>query len=412
LLPKSSRKDQESIVFLFVESHNKHRVGEAELAEIMTRKVLHFIDSGGLYGAESVILNLSREMQTGGEYEPVVGCIVSQSDEQNALYDKALELGIRAEKLVIRNSCFIIDIPRIARQLKRLDIKIIHSHGYKASVFGYILSLLMSIPIMATCHLWYLKGLVPLKMRVMITIELFFYKFFPVIVAVSEPIKKILLSHGIYEHKTKVINNGIFLDDYLPVERDILEQERAALQIKPGELCLINVARLTQQKAQWHIIDAAAQLKSKGEKLRFFIVGEGELMDDLKQQVRDNDLQQTVHLLGFRSDVKTLLQVADIFILPSLDEGMPIALLEAVASRTPVLATPVGDIPKLIQNDQSGVLVKRDDVTDLVHGIRRMAASAELRKKCADHAWEAIRYVYSSKVMYQSYHAIYNDLLF
>ncbi|NVN91798.1 MAG: glycosyltransferase family 4 protein [Desulfuromonadales bacterium] len=377
----------------------------------MTKRVLHFIDSGGLYGAESVILNLSREMQSKGEFEPVVGCIVSQSDARSDLYDKCLELGIRAEKLVIRNACFFLDIPQVARKLKSLNISIIHSHGYKPSVYGFIVSVLISIPITATCHLWFLHGNVPLKMRVMITLELLFYKIFPVIVAVSEPIKMTLLSHGICSSKVKVINNGIVLDDYLPVEQGILERIRAELHIDDGELCLLNVARLNSQKAQCHIIDAAAQLKLKGEKLKFFIVGEGELMDKLKQQVCNNDLQQTVYLLGFRSDVKTLLQVADIFILPSLDEGMPIALLEAVASRTPVLATPVGNIPKLIQNNHSGVLVKRDDVMELVCGIQHMAASSELREKCAEQAWEAIRDVYSSKAMYKSYHAIYNDLL-
>lgn len=373
----------------------------------MKKRILHFIDSGGLYGAESVILNLSCEMKAAGEYEPVVGCIVAKSTAQNDLYDKAQALGIIAAKLVIRNSLLFLDIPMMARQLKCLNIGLIHSHGYKPSVFGYILSLLTSIPIIATCHLWFLHGSVPLKMRMMVILELFFYRFFPVIVAVSEPIRDILLTHGIDAKKVKVINNGIMLDDYMPIEGFIRERERQSLRIEPEELCLLNVGRLTPQKAQWHIIAAAAQLRAAGEKLKFIIVGEGELMEKLEQQVRDNDLQGMVHLLGFRSDVRLLLQVADIFLLPSLDEGMPMALLEAAASKTPVLATPVGDIPKLIQNDHSGVLVNKDDVAALVSGILRMAASSEFRERCAAYAYEAVWEVYSSRAMLHAYQEIY-----
>ena len=375
------------------------------------KKILHFIDSGGLYGAESVVLNLSRELQAGLEYEPVIGCIVSRSNAHNDLFEKALELGISAERLVIRNAWFFVDIFRVARRLKQLDIKLIHSHGYKPSVFGSVLSLLTSIPITATCHLWFLQGEVPLKMRFMIRLELLFYRFFPAIIAVSEPIKETLMSHRICALKIKVINNGIVLDDYLPVGQETLQQARDALQIKPGELCLLNVARLSPQKAQWHIIDAAAQLKADGAKMKFIIVGEGALMGVLQQQVLDNGLQHSVHLLGFRSDVKILLQVADVFLLPSLDEGMPMALLEAVASRTPVLATPVGDIPKLIRDDHSGVLVKSDDVMALVAGIQRMVASDEYRNTCADHAWEALCTHYSSRAMHQSYYELYNELV-
>lgn len=139
--------------------------------------ILHFIESGGLYGAESVILNLSREMQSEGGYVPVVGCIVSSLEEQSDLYDKAIEYGLAAEKVVIRNSYLPVDIPRAAKQFKRNGFALIHSHGYKPSVFGFLIRLLTGIPVMATCHLWFLHGNAPLKMRVMVKAELFFLQF-------------------------------------------------------------------------------------------------------------------------------------------------------------------------------------------------------------------------------------------
>ena len=353
----------------------------------ISTKILHFIDSGGLYGAENVILNLSREMQASDTYTPVVGCIVSQPDERSDLYDKAIELGVDVLKLVIRNSFLFVDIPRAARQLKKNGISLIHSHGYKPSVFGFLIRLATGIPIIATCHLWFLQGKIPLKMRAMIMLELISYRFFPAIVAVSGKIKEILINHGVAENKIEIIKNGIVLSDYTSLPDKTIDQLREKLQLRQGDFCFLNVARLTRQKAQWSIVKVARMLKNAGEKVKFFIVGEGPLRDDLQQLIIDNGVQDYVFLLGFRQDVNKLLQVAEVFILPSLDEGMPMALLEAVASKTPVLATPVGDIPKLIQDGRSGVIVKKDDVDDLFDGIVRLLSSAGLRQSCSDAAW-------------------------
>jgi glycosyltransferase involved in cell wall biosynthesis len=377
----------------------------------MAIKVLHFVDSGGLYGAESVILNLSREMRAGEKYEPIIGCIVSQSSEQCDLHDKALEIGIQSKKLVIRNALVFFDLLLVALKLTRLGIQIIHSHGYKPSVYGYIITMITPTKITATCHLWFLQGEIPIKMRMMIRLELQLYKFFPVIVAVSEPIKETLVLQGVNSNKIKVVNNGIVLDDYMQVNEDIRELLKASMQIEKGQLCIINVGRLNPQKNQSAIIDAAAILSINDNKLKFLIVGDGELYNDLQQQVKDNNLQQIVHLLGFRTDVKQLLQLADIFILPSLDEGMPMALLEAVACRIPVIATPVGDIQNLIRNDYSGVLIKNSDATEIVNGINQILESEDSGRKFADNAIESLHKMYSSKVMYKSYTEIYNKYL-
>jgi len=377
----------------------------------VSTKILHFIDSGGLYGAESVILNLSREMQTDDTYTPVVGCIVSHPDEISDLYDKTIEFGVDALKLVIRNSFLFVDIPRAARRLKKNGISLIHSHGYKPSVFGFLIRLATGIPIIATCHLWFLQEKIPVKMRVMIMLELLSYRLFSTIVAVSRAIKVILVEHGVAENKIEMIKNGIVLSDYSSLSDKIVDQLRKDLQLKHGEFCFLNVARLTHQKAQCHIVSVARMLKEAGEKVKFFIVGEGPLRDDLQQQIIDNGVQDCVRLLGFRQDVNDLLQVADVFILPSIDEGMPMALLEAVASKTPILATPVGDITKLIQDGRSGVIVKVDDIDDLFDGALRLISSAELRQSCAEFAWEKMHKEYSSLAMYRSYIEIYDGIL-
>ena len=142
------------------------------------KKILHFIDSGGLYGAESVILNLSMEMLVSKDYTPVIGCIVQHQNEKDDLFDKAITLGIAAVKIVINSKRFFIDIPRSAFLIQAIGIDCIHSHGYKASVVGFVIRLFTGIPITATCHLWYMGGKRPLKQRIMTRLELFFYRYY------------------------------------------------------------------------------------------------------------------------------------------------------------------------------------------------------------------------------------------
>lgn len=379
---------------------------------VASKKVLHFIESEGVYGAESVLLNLSREMEKTPEYDPIVGCIVSRVSQKSCLFDKALEIGIPAQKFVLRNHWVLPDLPRVAKQVERLGIDLIHSHGYKPSVFGFLISLLTGIPIMATCHLWFMNARLPIKMRIMIRLELFLYRFFPIIVAVSEPIKKILRAKGIPDHKVRIINNGIVLSDYGKNNADRADRLKHTLDLGKGDVCVLNVGRLSRQKAQWQIISAADRLrKCCNGRLRFFIVGEGPLRAEFQNQIESHDLQSFVHLLGFRDDVGDLLQVADIFLLPSLDEGMPMALLEAMASLTPVITTPVGDIPKLIEHNHNGLIIGVNNFDDLLERIREIAESDGLRQRLAQRALETIKQSYSSEKMYCEYKRLYENIL-
>ncbi len=378
---------------------------------VLTRKVLHFIDSGGLYGAESVLLNLSREMCLAGKYTPVIGCIVGSPDEQNDLFDKAGELGLAAEKLVVRNGMFLWDVLRLSRRLKNLGIDLIHSHGYKPSVFGFFVRLLSGIPVTATCHLWFMQGKIPLKMRLMVKLELFLYRYFPVVVAVSQPIKEVLQENGVSKEKLKVIKNGIFFDDYGQLDAGAMHEIRAALGLENGEICLLNIGRLSHQKAQANIVLAAKKMREKYSLLKFFIVGEGPLREVLEKQIADEGLQHCVKLLGFRSDTANLLRIADVFLLPSRDEGMPMALLEAVASKVPVIVTPVGDIPNVIVNKESGVLVPVDDIDALCAGIMQLVNSKVDCDKYCDNAWNAMKREYSSMSMYHAYRNVYDCIL-
>ena len=370
------------------------------------RRILHFIDSSGLYGAEKVVLALSQEMKKSPVYEPVVGCIVHGTKENVALYHAAREEGIEARKILIRSRLFPWDLARLPGMLKRERISVIHSHGYKPSVFGFVLSHLTGIPVMATCHLWYKNQRRPLKYRVMTGLEMFFYRFFKQMVAVSEPIREQLVAGGVAGGKIAVIPNGICREWLSGGERP----ERVRLR-GDRRFVILNVARLTAQKAQHRIVEAAEILKGWGRRIRFLLVGEGEARSGLETAIREKQLQEEVKLIGFHPEAAAMMASAHLFVLPSMDEGLPISMLEAMGSRLPVVATPVGEIPKLVKHGRTGLLVARDDAADLAGKIGWAMDHPAAMEKIADEAFALVSRQYTSEAMFRAYAAIYANFM-
>jgi glycosyltransferase involved in cell wall biosynthesis len=371
---------------------------------------LHFLDSGGVYGAERVILNLSREMLRSDRFEPVVGCIVRHSEDRSDLYDAAEALGVEAVKVPIANGLLFRDLPRTVRLLRSLRIGLIHSHGYKPSVYGFVVRILGGIPILATCHLWFEPSKGPLKMRVMVWIEKRIYRWFPVVVAVSEPIREVLIRHGILRERTVVICNGVEPQKPVPSSLQVVDLRRE-LGLTDGDFCVLTAGRLTRQKAQWLLVEAAAILKSAGGGVHFLIVGEGELVDELRAAIQKHDVADCVSLLGFRRDMPRLLAAADAFALPSLDEGMPMSLLEAAAARVPAIATPVGDVPKLIEHERTGLLVPLENALALAKSVARLRDDRAFAHDLANAAYAKMVGKYSSDAMCARYMDVYAGIL-
>lgn len=373
------------------------------------QRILHFIESEGVYGAERVILNLSQQLSLDTQYIPVVGCIVNSPQSQSDLYDAALAAGIEAVKIPIANKYVLLHLPRAARQLQQLKIDLIHSHGYKPSVYGFIIRLLTGMRVLSTCHLWFEPSKAPLKARVMIRLEKFFYRWYPKIVGVSEPILAVLRNSGLDNRRLALIRNGVDIPSTPDTEE--LQQLRTSLEISPTDYCIINSARLTRQKDQACLISAARLLREKNIPVKVLIVGQGPLEAELKQQIQDLGLDNQVRLLGFRQDIPSLLAMADVFALPSIDEGMPMSLLEAAAAAKPIISTLVGDIGKLIRNEDTGLTIPVGSPEALAEALLELHSNPALANRLAMNAHKAMMENYSSYAMCQQYILIYRELL-
>ena len=371
-------------------------------------RVLHLLESGGLYGAERVVLNLSLAMRAAGRHEPVVGCIVQRPDEPSALHDEAARLGLRAERVLLRNLRLPLDAPVAARRLRGLGIGLVHSHGYKATVYGSFLRAWWPVAMTATCHLWFMDRTAPLKMRAMVALEQRLYRSFPAVVAVSAEIRDVLVRAGVRPGRVRVIANGIPLDAPAPAPaaRAAL---RASLGVPEGAFLVLTAGRLTAQKDQATLLRAVATLAGGPRATHCVVAGDGELRGELEALAARPELRERVRLTGFRDDMAALLRAADAFALPSLDEGMPMILLEAAAAGAPLVATPVGDVPTLVHDGATGLLVPRGDPGALAAALARLRDEPGLAARLGEAARAEVRREHSHEAMAARYCEVYDE---
>jgi len=201
------------------------------------------------------------------------------------------------------------------------------------------------------------------------------------IVAVSEDVKTAILStmHGIPAKKITVICNCVDVHRYK--EGFDREEIRQQMDFNPQDQIGIVVATFKRQKGHQYLIEAAAQLKADYPNFRILFVGDGELREPLMTLTGENDLEDKVLYLGTRSDVPSLLAASDLFILPSLWEGLPMALIEAMASELPVVATDVSGTKQVMVEGKTGLLVEPGVSSQLVDAIRQILDDPERAKE-------------------------------
>jgi glycosyltransferase involved in cell wall biosynthesis len=206
-----------------------------------------------------------------------------------------------------------------------------------------------------------------------------------------------------------VIYNGI--EPFEQIEAGEKVRIREELGICNSYRVVLNVGRLATQKAQCDIIYAASILKEKGTPVNVIIAGEGTLRESLCKQIEDLKLADSVKLVGFRGDIRRLLAIADIFLMPSLEEGLPIAMLEAMSARVPVIATPVGEIPRIIEHGVNGLLVPVNDPQAIAVAVDRYLMDLAEAGRMSENAFKQFERVFSSSIMYEEYSKVYQEVV-
>lgn len=228
---------------------------------------------------------------------------------------------------------------------------------------------------------------------------------------VSQGVHDQYLSSGLVNpNKTQTIINSVDVERFrnTPERR---QHARRTLGLADDELVIGNVARLVDFKNHRMLIDVVPELVKTFPKLKVVIIGYGELEGTLREQVRQMGLEQHVLLTGKRSDVADMLPGFDVYCVPSLTEGLPIALLEACASALPVVATNVGGNAEVIHDQENGLVIPAGNADALRSALATLLASASLRDSYAKAADQWVRTHASIDVLYRAYDRFYRQAM-
>jgi glycosyltransferase involved in cell wall biosynthesis len=214
---------------------------------------------------------------------------------------------------------------------------------------------------------------------------------------------------GISEHKTLLIYNGVSPIENFSSTRNI---KRASYNLSNDDIVAITVASLVHHKGHRILIDAISLLSKKYANLKLLIIGDGLLRRSLESYVRDKDLSSTIIFIGKKIDVSPFLNIADLFILSSIErEGLGLALIEAMAFGLPLIGTNLGGIPEVIKNNVNGLLIPPGNSESLAKAIEKLITNQKLRDEMGKKGKNIYKEKFSAKKMLDKIESLYDELL-
>ena len=365
-------------------------------------KILHIISSGGMYGAEAVILNLSRTLNE-GSHSSAVGVFANSSNLNLEFYDRAVSEGLDTHLIPCSGQMDRAAVVAIRDLAIRTKADIVHAHGFKADIYAYFALWGTGIPLVSTCHTWYDHD--P-TVSFYGKLDRFILRRYSAVVAVSDDVKDRLLGAGVREEKIRIVRNGIDLRPFSGATASL----RGLIAV--GESPTVGlVARLSPEKGVDIFLRAASLVLREIPAARFIVVGEGPEHAKLDALIEELGIRESVSLLGRRDDMPSVYVSFDLMVSSSRHEGLPMAILEGMASGLPYIATAVGDVPKIIQNGISGVLVRAEEVDVLASQMIALLQDPEARRRLGNAARRRVMDEFSAERMTSDYLNLYEQVI-
>lgn len=295
---------------------------------------------------------------------------------------------------------------KIIRQYK---VSLLCTHGYKACVMGWLAARRNRIPALAFSRGYTSENI---KVAFYEWLEQQVLKNVDGIVAVSEGQMKKLQSLGIFGRKSWVIHNAVNVAESLTA---VTKKEKAEvferLGVPQQALLVVAAGRLSPEKGHRYLVEAVAKTQPLERDVCYLFCGEGQCMAELQAQSRDLGIMDRCIFPGFRRDLQDIFKVMDLLVLPSLTEGLPNVVLEAFALAKPVIATKVGGVPEVIDNDKNGILVppKRPDL--LAEAINKCLFAPEISRQMGEAGYCKVKSEFTFETQTKKLESIYHELL-
>jgi glycosyltransferase involved in cell wall biosynthesis len=291
---------------------------------------------------------------------------------------------------------------RLAAMIRQYRPALIVTHEYKSNLYGYVASRITGVP-----HLVHFHGVTAedVKVRLYNAIDRWVLKRSTGIITVSNETKAKLCGLGIAESRIEVVFNAV---SESALDAKPFQKNAEFASSVPLAVC---AARFSHEKGIDLLVEAAALLKETGDALNVLIYGAGPEEERIRSLIRDRNLEGRIKLAGFVPDLRGVFGAMDFLVIPSRSEGFPLVLLEAWAQGAPVVATPVGGLPNLIDDNGNGILARSTDAASLAEAIRRALATTDFRSRCGSAGRRLVQEKYNFERQVQLLEETYDRIV-
>ncbi|HKV54407.1 MAG TPA: glycosyltransferase family 4 protein [Candidatus Binataceae bacterium] len=366
------------------------------------------------------ILGVDPERRFGGGEVQVMGLTLGLlaaghraellCDPTGELWQRATGEGVVCHPLRVRNSIDVAAGLRLRAMLSRKAFDVVHFHTARAHALApYARG--RAGALVVTRRMDYLPNRLFAPWLYNRAVE--------GIAAISGGVADALVRGGVARKRIKIVASGVDCRRFAPPTAVIREQTRSALGLLPDDVAIGAVGALVPRKGHHVLVEAMTLAQSQaGEeavaahgRLHCFLAGDGPLYADLAREVAQSGLSRTVHLMRAVNDPRNLLAALDVFVMPSLSEGLGIAALEAMASGLPVIASAVGGLREVVSDGINGILVAPGDAPALAAAIIKLASDSMLRSKMGSAGRKRVRQDFAMETMVDRTLELYSSSL-
>ena len=366
-------------------------------------KVLHVLPMNKMSGAERMALLLCKNLKN---YEPVVVC---GGEELSNVFK---ESGVKSYNIKFSNKNILANAWDLSKIIKNENIKIVHAHDNTASLISYLVKKIFRNDIKIVSHIHncypFLKGNGFNK-----KIDKYIRNKYDFNITCGKIVTDFYKKNTDYfkENKNLTLSNAMDIKYITNVNKREVEEVIKKYNIDVNKKVLGFIGRLDEQKGIIPFVKELSKHKEKFNDSIILLVGNGSQEEEVKSLIKELNLEDLFILTGFQEKVNVFYPIIDVFFLPSLYEGLPMVLLEAMAFKKAVISMNVGSISEVIMNQETGILIEQGNYKKFVNELIRLKNDEILKNKLCLKGFEYINKNYNIKNYEDKIRNLYGQLI-
>jgi len=366
--------------------------------------ILQFICPTGLHGAEMWILALAKNLDP-----ERINCqlvVTFEAEDQNIeVYNRFRAMGLKAHKVEMRGRFDLRGIMKLCRLIRQNNIHIIHTHGYKSDILGFIAARITGIKALSTPHGF--ENSKDFKLKLFIYLGCLALRYFDRIAPLSEELESDMHRIGVASRKIRLIMNGVDLDE-IASER---KKNSNSFYSDPGEKRIGYVGQMIYRKNLCDLIKTFDLLYREHKNIRLILIGDGSMKSELENMANTLPSSSRIEFLGYRADRLKIMKELNLFCMTSSLEGIPRCMMEAMALGIPVAAYNIPGVDKLIIHEKTGLMAEFGKPELLKECWKRLLFDNEFSAKTALNGRNHVIKNFSAKRMAEEYSLLYQDMI-